>query len=1137
MRTSNDRSIAGLLVAQVLGAFNDNAFKFVAALLAVRAIEGVVPAGPELEFASQSAMTTAFVVFTLPLMLFSLPASVWIDRISKRSILVATKGLEILLMALGTVALRLAPEGGLPVLVILAAMGAQSALFSPAKYGILPEILSPRELIRGNGRIETWTMVAIIAGTASAGHLLDLTSSFDGGPVWWIGLFLTANAVVGFAAILRLPEVPPASAALPIRTVVGEAWRAVRDDRVLWLASAGSVFFWAIASLVSQDALVYAKARLSLGVEQAPLPLAASGVGVALGAYLVGKLSRGRVDTGWIPLGTLGITAACAAIGLSTPGFHGVVVWMAAVGVFCGWVIVPLNTLIQIHAPKSRRGAVIALVNAAQYGGILVGSLSCDALARHSIDSAGVFVAAAIATLIGTAWALWLLPQAGVRLVLVLLTQTIYRLRVRGAEHVPTDGGALLVCNHESFVDGLLISASLDRPVRFIVEKSVYDKRWLRWFMRLFGFVPIAQDAPPRELLESIRLAGEALDRGELVCIFAEGEITRTGQMLPFRRGFSRIIKGRNVPVVPVHLDRVWGSLLSFSRSKWLQIPRKITVSFGDQLPASVSGAEVRARVRELASAAWAERIEDAGPLHAEFVRSARRVPWRLAAADERVPRVSRIGLLASAVAIARELRAEWSDVSRVGVLLPPSVAGAAVNIAASLAGRTTVNLNFTTGPAVMRAAIERAELRNVVTSRAFLERVGVELPAGVEPIFCEDLERRISVVLRARSVLAALFMPIVWLERTCGSDAVVKPGDPATVIFSSGSTGDPKGVVLTHHNIGSNADGVAQAIPVTKDDRMLGSLPLFHSFGTLGLWFALRNGIATVFCANPLDAVAVGRTVQRYSLTLLIATPTFLQIYTRRCTPGQFGSLRLVVVGAEKLPARIADAFEEKFGVRPLEGYGTTECAPVVAVNAPGFRAPGFYQPASRRGTVGQPLPGISVRVVDPESRDPLPIGETGVLEVMGPNVMRGYLGCADLTAEVLHDGWYSTGDIARVDDDGYITITDRLSRFSKIGGEMVPHGRVETELQDAAGAIAQVFAVTGIPSDSKGEQLVVLHTLDESRIPEIRAELERRGLPNLFIPRESAFVQVDELPVLGTGKLDLRGVKELALARFAGD
>jgi len=310
-----------------------------------------------------------------------------------------------------------------------------------------------------------------------------------------------------------------------------------------------------------------------------------------------------------------------------------------------------------------------------------------------------------------------------------------------------------------------------------------------------------------------------------------------------------------------------------------------------------------------------------------------------------------------------------------------------------------------------------------------------------------------------------------------------------------------------------------------------MGILPFFHSFGFTGTFaLPLALGVGVVYHPNPLDARAVGALVSEYAVTFMLATPTFLQAYMRRCEPGEFGSLQYVLVGAEKLQDRVAQSFEDRFGIRPLEAYGCTECAPAVTVNAPDYRAAGFRQVGAKRGKIGHPLPGVSARIVDPETMQPLPLGQAGLLLVRGPNVMKGYLGRPEKTAEVLRDGWYVTGDIATLDEDGFLAITDRLSRFSKIGGEMVPHVKVEEELHKLAALSEQSFAVTGVPDEKKGERLVVLHTLPEDRLKDCLQKLPQSDLPNLWVPRPNAFFKVDALPYLGTGKMDLRKIRELA-------
>jgi acyl-[acyl-carrier-protein]-phospholipid O-acyltransferase/long-chain-fatty-acid--[acyl-carrier-protein] ligase len=1135
------RPLLGLLLSEFLTEFNCAAWKYLVALLAIRAVQqkfGSSDTG--FEALAQTQVTLAFVVFTLPFVFVSLPAGVLADRWSKRSVLVAMKGIELGLLAVGTLLLFLEPAGGWGLLMVLCLMGVQGAIFSPAKFGVLPEILPHRQLSEGNGRLQMVSFAGLIIGIVGGGVLLEAAGSQP----WLAGLLLTALSGVGLFGAWMVPHVRPARTQGGLAVTARGAWEAVRADRILYLSILGSAFYWTVASLLGQDVLIYTKTTLRLSEAWSVAPLTVFGIGVAVGSLLAGRLSSSKVEYGLIPLGAAGLGLFTLLLGALAPGLVGTTILMAVLGIASGFVVVPLYAVMQWRAPEERRGAVIALSNALAFAGILAGSLGAEALSQIGFSARGILFGAAVITIAGTIWALWLLPEALLRLVLVLLCHVLYRLRVVGRANVLERGGALLMPNHVTFIDGLFLIASLDRPVRFLVSSLYFDKPLVKPFMKALGAIPIASTDGPLKLLRSLRAAGKYLDDGELVCIFPEGQLTRVGMLMPFQRGFEQILKGRSVPIIPVHLDRVWGSIFSFAGGRYIaklpeRLPYPVMVTYGKPLPVGTTVHQVRQAVLELGAEAWEQRKPDRRPLHHGFIRQARRHPLRMAFADASRPKVPYLSALGGAVALARALRPHWQGQENVGLLLPPSIGGALANLAAGLTGRVSVNLNYTTGPAGLGSAVRQADLRTVLTSRAFVEALSqkgqFQLPEGVTPLWLEDVVSGISLAERMTALLLGCFAPVRLLERACGAQRRLTVDDVATIIFSSGSTGEPKGVMLTHFNIDANVSGVRTVYRLEKDDRLLGILPFFHSFGCLSLWFAANEGLGVVFHPNPLDAVSIGGLVERYRVTMLLATPTFLQMYLRRCTPAQFGSLRIILAGAEKLPERLAQAFEDQFGIRPLEGYGATECAPVIATSTPDFRAAGVFQAGVRRGCVGLPLPGVALRIVDPDTFAPLPPRHSGMLLVKGPNVMRGYLKRDDLTAKVMHNGWYVTGDVAALDDDGFLRITDRLSRFSKIGGEMVPHGRVEEALQHATGAGEQVLVVTAVPDERKGEHLAVLHTLDEAALAALLEKAAAGGLPNLFLPRREHFVKVERLPVLGTGKIDLRAAKQLAVEALA--
>jgi acyl-[acyl-carrier-protein]-phospholipid O-acyltransferase/long-chain-fatty-acid--[acyl-carrier-protein] ligase len=1129
----DEKGFWALIVAQFLGAFNDNAWKTCLQILASTTV-------PDSDRKS-ALIAIATAVFTLPFLLFSMHAGGLADRYSKRSVLIASKFAEVATMALG-IAAFLSGGSFTFLMIVLFLQGAHSAYYGPAKYGILPEILPTSRLSWGNGVLEMTTFLGIILGMA-AGALCPVLfmakgAAIAGSRLWQFSVILTFLAVLGSAANFLVARVGAADPGRRVRlNPLGDLLvhgRAILSNRVLFLTSLGIVYFWFLGALASQNVFLYA------GEGQVAGPLIGLTVGIGVGSILSGRLSGKTIELGLVPLGSLGLSLFSIAL-YFTHGSSGLsLTALVLLGLSGGLFIVPLSALLQEVSPPAEKGSLIAVTQFASFAAMLAAAGAFRLLtAVLHLSPPAVFLAGGLLTLAGSAYVLRLLPEALGRLLLWLATHSVYRVRVRGRENLPDRGPALLLANHVSYVDGLLILATTHRLIRFIMYKGITDLPVVRWLARLLRVIPISAEDGPKTVILAFRTAEEALRQGELVCIFPEGQISRIGQMLPFRKGFERIVKDLEVPLVPVHLDRVWGSIFSFQGGRFLlkwprRWPYPVTVSFGKPLPKTASAFEVRQAISELGSEAAADRKGDLEPLTRAFVRTARRRRRRLALADSGGT-VLRFGqALAKSLGLARRLRPHWEGQENVGILLPTSVGGALANAAALLAGRVPVNLNYTASAEALQSAARQCGLSTVLTARAFLEKVKVELPA--KAIYLEDLAAPPSLGEKLCLGLAAALAPRFFLERLAGSRRAADPSSVATILFSSGSTGDPKGVLLTHANLLSNIQSLEQLFDPNPHDRVMGVLPFFHSFGVMGtLWFPLVAGIGAVYHPNPLDARGIAEAVRQFACTFLLATPTFLQSYIRRSDPAAFGSLRHVVVGAEKLSPRVADAFSERFGIEPLEGYGSTECSPLVAVNVPDHRGPGIHQVGTKRGRIGHPIPGVSVRVVDPETFSQRPPGQEGLLLVKGPNVMAGYLGRPDLTREVVRDGWYVTGDLAVIDEDGFITITDRLSRFSKIGGEMVPHLKVEEALHGALGASEQVLAVTSLPDQDKGERLVVVHTLDDQALGRLQEKLLSLGLPNLWLPRKDSFLRVDRLPLLGTGKLDLRKVRELARAGSA--
>ncbi len=518
------------------------------------------------------------------------------------------------------------------------------------------------------------------------------------------------------------------------------------------------------------------------------------------------------------------------------------------------------------------------------------------------------------------------------------------------------------------------------------------------------------------------------------------------------------------------------------------------------------------------------------------FLRQCRKTMFAMKVADSSGMRMTGGSLLMRTLIFRRLLLRNVlaADERFVGLLIPPSGGGILANTAVTLSGRVAVNLNYTVSSDILNYCIQQCGIRHVLTSRRFMERVNFKLNA--ELIYLEDFREQVTLADKLVAAIDAYAVPVTVLERWLGLHKI-RLDDLMTIIYTSGSTGKPKGVMLSYDNVGTNVTGIEDNLQLGSRDTLCGILPLFHSMGfTIGMWAVLATGVKGAYHFSPLDAKVIGKMCKEHGITIIVTTPTFLRSYLRRCTKEEFAKLNLVVTGAEKLPGDLLSAFEKQFNVRPMEGYGTTELSPVVSVNVPPERN-GGSNAMERVGTVGRPIPGVQAKIVDYETGKDLPVGEAGMLLIKGPNVMQGYFQMPEKTAKVLRDGWYTTGDMALLDNEGFIHITGRVSRFSKIGGEMVPHIHVEEILQrimsDDDEKVA--VAVTSVPDERKGERLIVFHLPSDKSIDQVLKELTAAGLPNLWIPSPDSFFQVEQIPLLGTGKLDLQAVKELAKTKVA--
>ncbi len=718
-------------------------------------------------------------------------------------------------------------------------------------------------------------------------------------------------------------------------------------------------------------------------------------------------------------------------------------------------------------------------------------------------------------------------------------------LRISGRENIPAHGPAVIVANHISFIDALWIAMCTSRKVHFLVHQDFFQFPPLRCFLRAAGAISVPPAMRTKAMSAFQSDIRRRLSCGELICFFPEGGVSDSGTISQFKSGIAGMIpeNADNIKLIPVRLGALWGRLFSLDHGRIRfhaprRIPIPVSISIGNGVAPDTPPFKLRQMISELGAEAEMRPFPGELPLHTTFAIHAKQHPFKPPFKDFEGRKMRYFQLLTGAVIFSKLIKKldeerggraseRGGRAGFTGIFLPNCAAEAMTILGVMFAGRAPAMLNYTSGRETVKLAVKKADCKLILTSRKFLAKLNFEALENM--VFLEDLLPLVTWRKKLAAVLQVLFLPSKMLARRLSPQTWDDVSATAVLLFSSGSSGVPKAVELSHHSITADIYSFWRLLNWHPGDRIVGNLPLFHAFGfTVCFAFPAISGTTTVYTANPLEAEKICRLVRQEKITLMITTPTFLQNYMRKYSEHDFDSLRLVVTGAEKLRRDIADDFFRLTGLEITEGFGCTELSPIMAINL----SRSFFDfglKCGEKGSIGTPLPGIHVKIVSIESGEELPPGESGLMLVKGGLLMKGYLDEPELNAEVLRDGFYNTGDVAKMNEDGYIFITGRLSRFSKIAGEMVPHEMVEHALNESLHSQERLIAVTGKPDARRGEKLVVFYSLRELDIAASLNELRRRKLPNLWIPKEEDFVYIEKIPLLGTGKLDLQQLKKL--------
>jgi acyl-[acyl-carrier-protein]-phospholipid O-acyltransferase/long-chain-fatty-acid--[acyl-carrier-protein] ligase len=1127
------RRFLPLFITQFLGAFNDNVYKNALVIL----ITYVVAEKAGLN--SQIMVTAAAGIFILPFFLFSATAGQLADKYEKAFLVRIIKLVEIVLMIGATVGFYM--ESVWILMTILFLMGTQSTFFGPIKYGILPEKIKEDELIGGNGLIEAGTFVSILVGTLVGGLLILAENG-----ILMISSMVIFIAILGWVSSFYIPEGQPAAPKLKVDyNFLRETWEIVshaKQNREIFLSILGISWFWLVGATFLAQFPTYSKDIIGGNEQLVTLFLSVFTIGVGMGSLLCNQLLKGEVEATFVPLAIIGVTFFTvdlyfasqymftsgsdeligAAAFLSHLSSWRILGDMFMISICSGIYIVPLYAIIQVRSEPSYRSRIIASNNILNALFMVISAIGTVAMLTVGFDVNQVFLSIAVLNGAVAIYACQLLPAALLRSILYWIFNTCYKVEIKGMENFKAiqNEKIVIVANHLSYLDAALLATYFPSRLTFAINTKVAQHWLIKPFLKLIETFPLDPTNPmaAKSLIETIK------DKNHVV-IFPEGRITVTGALMKVYEGSGMIADKSGAHIVPVRIDGAqytpFSRLKGNIRTRWFP---KITLTVLEpkkfDIPEDIKGGARRRMAGSQLSDMMTLMMFQASNYRETLFQSlldARTTHGasRVIAEDIQRDPVTYDRLITKCFVLGKPIAAITQPGEYVGVLLPNMVTTLVTFFALHAYGRVPAMLNFSVGKRNILSACETACIKTVFTSQKFVENAKLEetiqvlKEAGIQVIYLESFAKKISLLDKATGFIAGFF-PQTYYSKVCPNK---NPDSPAFVLFTSGSEGTPKGVVLSHANILSNRYQTGSRIDFGPNDVVFNALPVFHSFGlTGGTLLPILSGARVFFYPSPLHYRIIPELSYDSNATIMFGTDTFLSGYAHYGHPYDFYSLRYVFAGAEKLKEETRKLWAEKFGVRIFEGYGATETSPILAVNTP---------MQSKPGTVGRLVPGIHYRLEEVPG-----IAEGGRLFVSGPNVMLGYLlSTAPGVLVPTDDGWYDTGDIVDIDNEGYIAIKGRAKRFAKVGGEMISLTAVEGFLSNLWPN--HTHAVVAIPDEKKGEQLVLVTENKEAQKQEITEYVRSQGLSELGLPKK--IIYVDKIPLLGTGKIDYVTTQEI--------